>query len=208
MWKIPADGAIDQSAISKVFSEITAQQSKYSTRAMRSDFLHRYDRIAKIPKYILRHAYRTLISDASAASCTAEAKLDERVAAAILEVNDPEIILDLRHSNGQVDGSHFDPFWNELQSYLHEISLAADERRHGDVLHMPFVTSLRHLRELIHDRLKVKHPENCTPVPCLEWIRLQFWPSNQYTMRALESFKLNLPYKFASFTKATRIPIM
>ena len=51
---------------------------------------------------------------------------------------------------------------------------------------MPFASSLRHLRELITECLKVKYPENCPPVPSLEWVRLQFWPSNQYTMRALK----------------------
>ena len=122
-----------------MFADLTAQQSKYSNRAMRQDF----------PKFILRNAYRTLINDESAASSAAEAQLDERVARAIFDVNDPEIILDLRRQNGQVTGSHFDVFWTELQSYLDEISLAVDERRHGDVLHMPFATSLRHLRELI-----------------------------------------------------------
>ena len=61
-----------------------------------------------------------------------------------------------------------------------------DERRHGDVLHMPFATSLRHLRELIQARLKAKFPNQCPPIPCLEWIRLQFWPANKYTLRALK----------------------
>ena len=51
---------------------------------------------------------------------------------------------------------------------------------------MPFASSLRHLREIITERLKVKYPENCPPLPSLEWVRLQFWPSNQYTTRALK----------------------
>ena len=59
---------------------------------MRRYFLHRYDRLAKISKYILRNAYRTLVNDASAASCPAEAQLDECVVAA----DDPDIVLDLR----------------------------------------------------------------------------------------------------------------
>ena len=87
--------------------------------------------------------------------------------------------------NGKVKSSHFDAFWNELQVYLDEINLAVDERRHGDTLHLPFATSLRHLQELISDRLRQKFPEDCPPIPSLEWIRLQFWLSNQYSARAL-----------------------
>ena len=44
---------------------------------------------------------------------------------------------------------------------------------------------MHHLQELISDRLHEKHPGEYLPVPSLEWIRLQFWPSNQYTIRAL-----------------------
>ena len=115
-----------------------------------------------------------------------EAEVDSRVVKAILEVNDPQIILDLRECNGKVNASNFDKFWEELQVFLDEITLAVDERRHGDVLHMPFASSLCHLREIIAERLKVKYPENCPPLPSLEWVRLQFWPSNQYTTTALK----------------------
>lgn len=87
LWKIPSDSPIDEGAISRVFAELTSQQSKYSTRAMRRDFLHKYERLAKISKFILRNAYRTLVNDASAASCAAEAQLDECVVAAMIYVS-------------------------------------------------------------------------------------------------------------------------
>ena len=44
-----------------------------------------------------------------------EAEVDSRVVKAILEVNDPQIILDLRECNGKVNASHFDKFWEELR---------------------------------------------------------------------------------------------
>ena len=130
--------------------------------------------------------YRTLLNDGSAAITSDQAAVDERVAQALLEVDDPDIIIDLRRFNGKVNTCQFDPFWGELQAFLDEEVLAVDERRHGDVLHMPFATSLRHLRELIQARLKAKFPNQCPPIPCLEWIRLQFWPANKYTLRALK----------------------
>ena len=87
--------------------------------------------------------------------------------------------------NGKAQSSLFDAFWDELQAYLDEINLAVDERRHGDTLHMAFATSLRHLQEIISDRLCQKFPQECRPIPSLEWIRLQFWPCNQYNAVAL-----------------------
>ena len=87
--------------------------------------------------------------------------------------------------NGKAQSSLFDAFWDELQAYLDEINLAVDERRHGDTLHMAFATSLRHLQEIISDRLCQKFPQECQPIPSLEWIRLQFWPCNQYNAVAL-----------------------
>ena len=50
---------------------------------------------------------------------------------------------------------------------------------------MPFVISLRHLQEIISERLQQKFPESTHAVPSVEWIRLQFWPANSYTNTAL-----------------------
>ena len=74
--------------------------------------------------------------------------MDERVAQAVVNLDDPELVLDLRRMNDKAQSSHFDAFWDELQAYLDEINLAVYERRHGDTLHMPFTTSLWHLQEI------------------------------------------------------------
>ena len=60
------------------------------------------------------------------------------MAKALLQLDDPEIILDLRQMNGKPNSTIFDEFWDELQLYLDETTLAVDERWHGDVMHMPF----------------------------------------------------------------------
>lgn len=134
---------------------------------------------------ILRNVYRTLLHDSSAPQYESEGQVDERVAKAVLQTDDPEIILDLRRTNGKPNCTIFDEFWDELQSYLDETTLAVDERRHGDVMHMPFAISIRHLLELITDRLKSKHPDSMVAIPSQEWVRLQFWPANAYTDRAI-----------------------
>ena len=170
IWKIP-EQLLYQTAVSRVFTHLPDQQSKYSTHAMCQDFLAKYTRLAKIPKSVLCNIYRTLLNDGTSASCSAEAKVRRS----------RDIVLDLRRMNGKAQSSLFDTIWSKLQAYLDEINLAVDERRHGETLQMPFATSLRHLQEVISDWLHQKFPQQRPPIPSLEWIRLQFWPCNQYS---------------------------
>lgn len=58
----------------------------------------------------------------------------------------------LRQTNPKANSSAFDKFWYELQAYSDETTLAMDERRHGDVLHMPLAVSIRQLQKVITDR--------------------------------------------------------
>ncbi len=61
--------------------------------------------------------------------------------------------------NGKVKSSAFDdPFWDELQVYLDELIPTVDEHRHSATLHMPIAISVRHLRDIISDRLIQKFP--------------------------------------------------
>ena len=134
----------------------------------------------------MRQIYQELTHDSSAARTSEEAKIDERIAAALLDTNDPNIIFDLRKLNGRPKSPLFDDFWQELETYLQEINPAVDERRHGEVCHMPIAISICHLRNMILERLQQKHPDSTKlVVPSEEWIRLQFWPQNPYFSSAL-----------------------
>ena len=85
------------------------------------------------------------MQDGSAAQFSPEAAVDEHVAKAVLQLDDPQIVVDLRRMNGKPNSTIFDTFWQELQLYLDETNLAVDERRHGDVLHMPLAISICNL---------------------------------------------------------------
>ena len=148
-WRIPEDESVDNTIIAQVFAQLCSKQSFYSTRAMRRDFLDKYNHLAKISKMFLRNIYRTLLQDCSAAEYSSEADVDERVAKAVVELDDPDIVLDLRKLNGKPNSTMFDEFWHELQLYMDEVNLAVDERRHGDVLHMPLAISIRNLQEIV-----------------------------------------------------------
>ena len=95
-WKIPVDVSPDETIISRIFAHLTQQQSFYSSRAMRQDFVNKYSRLAGTPKMILRNIYRNLLHDSSAPEYRSEAVVDENVTKAVLQLNDSDIILDLR----------------------------------------------------------------------------------------------------------------
>ena len=62
---------------------------------MRRDFLQKYNRVGNVSKMILRNIYRSLLDDSSAPEYHSQGVVDERVAIGVLDVNDPENILDL-----------------------------------------------------------------------------------------------------------------
>ena len=51
---------------------------------------------------------------------------------------------------------------------------------------MLIAVSIRHLREVMIERLDKKFPGHNNPVLSEEWIWLQFWPSNPYLFSALK----------------------
>ena len=184
VWKILQD-TNDADKTSHLVARLTRDQPKYSSRAIRKDFLDQYNRLSKTPKYVLHNIYKSLVGDASSSNCVVEKEIDERVSKALIDLDDPNIVLDLREMNGNPKCNAFEAFWNEMSEYLEETTTAVDERRQGDVMHMPLAISIRHLRHIITERLQKKHTDNMPAVPSIEWIRLQFWPSNPYSSAAL-----------------------
>ena len=81
---------------------------------------------------------------------------------ALLDVDDTQIVMDLREMNENPQSTKLDAFWSELGEYLEEIMTAVDERRQKDVMHMPLAISVRHLQEIITECLqgKVKYANN------------------------------------------------
>ena len=123
---------------------------------------------------VLRALYRELTNDASAPTNIHEAEIEERMKM-ILEMEDADIVLDLRHLNSRRK-SQYDAFWKECKKFLEEIiGSAVDYRRHGSVTHLATAISVRDLR----DQVQAKCPDG-TRIPSESWIRLQFWPKTQH----------------------------
>ena len=62
---------------------------------MRHEFLSKYRWLVKIPTMVLRNIHRLLTNDSSSAEYSSKAQVDEHVAQALLDLDDPEILLDL-----------------------------------------------------------------------------------------------------------------
>ena len=144
---------------------------------MRKEFTDRYHYAARVSKSILRCIYDDITADLSSAPSLAQRCVDERVAKAVLSIENPGIIPDLQTFNGNPKSTLFDGFWTELSAFLEEINPAVDYYRHGETLHMPIAVSIRHLREVIAERLQLKFPGQKKKH---SWIRLQFWPKNPF----------------------------
>ena len=77
------------------------------------------------------------MADCSVAASAAEKSIDDHVAEALLNLDDPSFIYDLRQLNGNPGSSMFDVFWEELGYYLEELTPAVDDRCHSETPHMP-----------------------------------------------------------------------
>ena len=132
--------------------------------------MSQYSRIAKISKMLSQNIYSSLLNDEAASSSAIEAKIDKRVAQAVISINDPDIILDLKKANGNPKSTTFDTFWQEVQAHLDDITLAVDDRRHDETLHTPLAISVCHLCERIIKSLHNAYPQVMPAVSSEEWI--------------------------------------
>ena len=109
VWKIPE--RIDETQNARVMLQASEEVQKYSTRELLRDFIDKYQHFVTPSKSILLHIYQALTEDSSTALTALHRAVDERVAKAILEIEAPEIILDLQKLNGSHTATHFDDFW-------------------------------------------------------------------------------------------------
>ena len=166
---------------------------QYHTRAMRRALLSKYGCItSKIHPALLRQFYRDLTGDCTSASNLSEKEIDLHVAHVIdMEPSDPNTVFDLRSLNSSSDRQKYDVFWDYCSMYLNEsIGTAVDDRSHSDVIHLAQAISVRDLR----DEVQKQCPED-TPIPSLEWIRLQFWPKSKHAATSIHyTGRLNIKF--------------
>ena len=94
------------------------------------------------------------------------------------------VCADLRCMNGDPGSTVYNDFWKELDSLFTEYQAAVHERRHGNVLYLPFAISIR---ELI-DRVKMRKPD--IKIHSEQWVRLQFQPKNPLSLSHTSRFDI------------------
>lgn len=88
--------------------------------------------------------------------------------------DDTDLVWDLRQNNGRVKDPRFNPFWEELDRMLDEMS-AMHERRQNDVGYLAHFISVSDLRQQVLGRL----PAN-TPAPSISWIQYLKFNNNLF----------------------------
>ena len=136
-----------------------------------------------------RCIYKDLTGDLSAPETSEQRVIDEKVKTA-LELQDPDIITDLReHNQGQP--IKYSLFFDEAKKYIENVvETAVDDRRHTDIQHLATAISVRDLLNQVKD----KCPDG-TPIPSEQWLRLQFAPKNPSSKASLQ-YTGNLHVKY------------
>lgn len=117
-----------------------------------------------------------LTGDSSSARNLSEKEVDERVAE-ILEMEDADLVCDLRINN---DGrpEQYETFLDQCKRFIDSsVETAVDDRRHDDVVEGESIVHLATALSVqdLHKQVSEKCPDG-TPIPSLQWLRLQFWP--------------------------------
>lgn len=120
IWKIDPSLSDHEERNAHALLLVTENLPKYVTRDMKRTFIDKYTDVSNCSAMVLRHIYRELTEDSSAASSLMQAVLDNRVAKFLLSADDTDLILDLRTLNGKPGSTKFDALWTggSVRSFL------------------------------------------------------------------------------------------
>ena len=110
-----------------IIERIKQEIPQFHTWAMHQIAFEKYGLITPlVKKVILRHLYKDLVGDESAAATTSQDEVDAWVST-FFELEEPDLVFDLRHLySGRA--SKFDMFWAKAKEFLEEdIGTAVDD---------------------------------------------------------------------------------
>ena len=176
LWWVPDGESSSEHAtnIVCVSNSVENRLPVYHTRQMRRDFYQKYGGLQGMSPVVLRSIYFDITGDAT--QMKASKAVDERMRLYLLGEL-PEVAVDLRHVNTGRPEVYNDFF--ALAEQVIQDWIAEDDRRHG-VAHLSKFMSIRDLHEEVKQR--------CQPgtlIPSMEWLRLQFLPTNPRAASAI-----------------------
>ena len=118
MWTVPSEEDVSEllSRSQGVLRKVESTIPVYHTRAMKKQFAHDFDLLAKVEPKVLREMYRHLTGDSSASANLYQTEVDERIHR-IVTLQDPEIIDDLRHCN-EGRKEKYEVFWENCKEFI------------------------------------------------------------------------------------------
>ena len=160
----------------KIRDELKSSIPVYHSKAAKREFVHLFGKLTMIKPAILREIYHRLTGDYSGSTNLAEKEVDQRIAQ-FIEHEDPNLVWDLRINNkGRPE--QFSVFLEFCQKHIDsQIETAVDDRRHDAVADGSVITHLASAMSVgdFHEQVTKACPEG-TPIPSIQWLRLQFWP--------------------------------
>lgn len=184
LWRIPGNILESDDELLQKNTDVIQSLGKdlpsFHTRAMRRAFIQKASLICNLKASNARFIYKSLAGDSTLPEHPSEKELDLRVQQAF-EMEDPEIITDLRqHNKGQPSKYHI--FFDHAKQYLENVvETAVDDRRHDRFTHLAQALSVPDLLRQVKDSC----PQD-TPIPSDQWLRLQFAPKNASTYNSLQ----------------------
>ena len=184
VWRVPIDADLNElNQRSKDNTDtLRPQFPKHHTRAMKREFIHSFGRVTNSKPAVLRQVYRALTGDKAKAETMSEQEVDDRLSE-ILEMEDDDmldiqIVMDRRANNQGRPAETYKEFLNQCKIFLEqEVGTAVNDRRHDAVDQNEVVVHMA--RALSANDLHRQVTERClpdTPIPSVQWLRLQFWP--------------------------------
>ena len=142
IWRVDDKGENGFTRSQSEIEHIKNMLPVFKTRAMRRAAFRRFGRLTpKLSSVAFNYMYKELTGDQSAAKNIDQAEIERRVKM-IVDMEDVDAIIDLRHLNSGRKGI-YDVFWQECSKFLQEgIGQAVDDRRHQEVTHLATAISV------------------------------------------------------------------
>ncbi|KAJ1446876.1 hypothetical protein M885DRAFT_576961 [Pelagophyceae sp. CCMP2097] len=192
-------------------SLLEALVPKFHSRAMQNKLTAALRRVAVVPSSLALVLYKEITGDESTANSE---KKKERIAFAskILSLVGPDgdLVLDLRVlANAlRLGKTCLTEFWNCLNEVLDEMVLAAEARRHGNIVtYLSEIISHSSLFRRALASLEAKKANGTVKAeelsPTLHWFEMQFWPGSEYVKSTI-GYTGRFPLKLMLQTREQR----